>query len=86
MANYRLKIKSSAEKELAKLPVRTILVIRDDVKILATNPFPPGFKKLKGFKNMYRIRSGDYRIIYTLHQDILIIEILKIAHRKDVYS
>lgn len=86
MANYRLRIKSSAEKELAKLPVRTILIIRDDIRILATNPFPPGFKKLKGFKNLYRIRSGNYRIIYTIYNEILVIEILKIVHRKDAYS
>ncbi len=86
MANYRLKIKNSAEKELAKLSVRAILIIRDDIKVLTTNPFPPGFKKLKGFKNIYRIRSGDYRIIYIIHQGILIIEILKIGHRKDAYS
>lgn len=86
MANYRLKIKSSAEKELAKLPVRTILAIREDIRILASNPFPSGFKKLKGFKNLYRIRSGNYRIIYTIFNEILVIEILKIVHRKDAYS
>lgn len=86
MANYRLKIKSSAEKELAKLPVRTILIIRDDIRILATDPFPPGFKKLKGFKNLYRIRSGNYRVIYSIYNDKLVIEILKIVHRKEAYS
>ena len=86
MANYRLKIKSSAEKELAKLPVHTIIVIRDDIRILASNLFPPGYKKLQGFKNLYRIRSGNYRIIYTIYNNILVIEILKIVHRKDAYS
>ena len=86
MANYLLKIKNSAEKELAKLPVRTILIIRNDIKILSSNPFPAGFKKLRGFKNLYRLRSGDYRIIYSIHQDVLIIEILKIVRRKDAYS
>lgn len=86
MANYQLKLKKSAEKELARLPIRVILAIQADVQILTTNPFPSGYKKLKGFKNLYRIRSGDYRIIYSIYQDILIVEIVKIAHRKDAYS
>jgi mRNA interferase RelE/StbE len=85
MANYQLKIKSSAEKELAKLPASTILIIRDDIRILASNPFPPGFKKLKGFKNLHRIRSGNYRVIYTIYKEILVIEIIKIVHRSDAY-
>lgn len=85
MANFRLKIKNSAEKELAKLSVSTILIIRDDIRILASNPFPPGFKKLKGFKNLYRIRSGNYRVIYTILKEILVIEIIKIVHRTDAY-
>ena len=86
MASYQLKIKKSAEKELARLPVDTIIAIRDRILLLRNNPFPPGYKKLKGFKNLYRIRSGNYRIIYSIASGILIIEILKIAHRKDAYS
>jgi mRNA interferase RelE/StbE len=85
MATYSLRLKNSAEKELAKLPVRVILAIQNDVQVLLNNPFPSGYKKLKGFKNLYRIRSGDYRIIYTLHQQVLTIEIVKIAHRKEAY-
>ena len=45
-----------------------------------------GIKKLKGFKKLYRIRIGNYRIIYSVQSDVLIVEILKIAHRKDAYS
>jgi mRNA interferase RelE/StbE len=86
MASYQLKIKKSAEKELAHLPVDTIIAIKDHILLLKNNPFPSGHKKLKGFKNLYRIRSGNYRIIYSVEHDILIIEILKIAHRKDAYS
>jgi mRNA interferase RelE/StbE len=86
MGRYQLRIKKSAEKELAKLPVHIILQIKEDVLALSNNPFPANYKKLKGHSNLYRIRSGDYRIIYTIHQDILTIEILKIGHRKDVYK
>lgn len=86
MANYQLKIKKSAEKELANLPSDTIIVIRNYFLLLSSNPFLQGYKKLKGFKNLYRIRVGNYRIIYSVHHDVLIIEILKIAHRKNAYS
>ena len=86
MASYQLKIKKSGEKELADLPVHTIIAIKDRIILLRNNPFPQGYKKLKGFRNLYRIRSGSYRIIYSVQHDVLIIEILKIANRKDVYS
>ena len=86
MASYQLKIKRSAEKELAHLPVDIVIAIRDHILILRSNPFPQGYKKLKGFKNLYRIRVGNYRVIYSVQHDILIIEILKVAHRKDVYQ
>ncbi len=86
MANYQLKIKRSAEKELANLSVETIIAIKDRILSLNNNPFPSGYKKLKGFKKIYRIRSGNYIIIYSVEHDVLIIEILKIAHRKDAYS
>ena len=85
MGTYQLKIKRSAEKELANFPVYTITAIRDHILILRNNPFPQGYKKLKGFKNLYRIRAGNYRIIYSIEHDVLIIEILKIVHRKDAY-
>ena len=85
MASYQLKIKKSAEKELAALPVNTILTIRNHIIILKNNPFPLGYKKLKGFKNIYRIRSGNYRIIYSIMHEVLTIEVLKISHRKDAY-
>ena len=85
MASYQLKIKKSAEKELANLPLETILPIRDRIRELSDNPYPNGYKKLKGFKNLYRIRSGMYRIIYSILHDELVIEVLKITHRKDAY-
>ncbi|MEP6626975.1 MAG: type II toxin-antitoxin system RelE/ParE family toxin [Ginsengibacter sp.] len=85
MAKYQLKIKKSAEKELANLPHETIVLIKNLVLKLSDNPFPPGYKKLKGFKDFYRIRSGSYRIIYSVQHNELFIEVLKIAHRKDAY-
>ncbi len=66
MASYQLKIKKSAEKELAHLPVDIIIAIRDRIISLKNNPFPQGYKKLKGFRNLYRIRSGNYHLFYRI--------------------
>jgi mRNA interferase RelE/StbE len=86
MASYQLKIKRSAEKELAALSTNIILAINERILVLQNDPFPSGYKKLKGFKSLYRIRVGNYRVIYSIEHDVLIIEILKIAHRKDAYQ
>jgi len=71
---------------LEVLPYNVVLKIKADILSLADDPFPTGYKKLKGLKNMYRIRVGDYRVIYTIHQQTITIEILKIGHRKDIYD
>ncbi len=86
MAKYQLKIKKTAEKEIANLPLNAILSIRDDILLLSDNPYPTGFKKLKGFKNLYRLQTGIYRIIYSVQHKELLIEIIKVAHRKDAYN
>ena len=53
---------------------------------LANNPRPKGFKKLKGIAELYRIKINDYRILYNIQDNNLIIQIIKIAHRKDIYK
>ncbi|MBI1769716.1 MAG: type II toxin-antitoxin system RelE/ParE family toxin [Bacteroidetes bacterium] len=83
---YRVIIKKSAEKELAVLPLSAILDLKEKIIALGSNPFPHGFKKLKGFQNQYRIRSGNYRVIYKIEHKLLIIEILKIGDRKNIYG
>ena len=85
MASYQIKIKSSASRELERLPRTTIPKIVAAIKELAENPFPQGVKKLTGFDRTYRIRVGEYRILYNMYDDILVIEIIRIRHRKDAY-
>lgn len=85
MASYQIKIKPSASKELERLPRTTIPKIVTAIKELAENPFPQGVKKLTGFDRTYRIRVGEYRILYNMYDDILVIEIIRIRHRKDAY-
>lgn len=85
MASYQIKIKPSAAKELEKLPRAIIPKIVTVINELAENPFPQGVKKLTGFDRTYRIRVGEYCILYNLYDDILVIEIIRIRHRKDAY-
>jgi Cytotoxic translational repressor of toxin-antitoxin stability system len=84
---YFIRFKRSAEKELEKLPKAAILKISKVIDSLAENPRLNGAKKLEGQKeSLWRIRSGDYRIIYLIEDVVKIVEIRKIGHRKDIYK
>lgn len=86
MAKYSIVIARSASRELAKLPNDVIDQIQLAVNALADDPRPANCKKLKGFKGLYRIRSGDYRVIYRVEDQQLIIEVVRIGDRKDIHS
>jgi mRNA interferase RelE/StbE len=86
MASYRIEWKPSALKELRKLPNNVIGRIVVAVEALKENPFPHGSRKLSGGRSSYRMREGDYRIIYTVAAELLVVEIVKVGHRKDVYK
>jgi len=83
--SYKVEWKQSAQKELKKLPKAVITKIVNSVESLSKNPFPLGSKKISGVEYTFRIRIGDYRIIYTVESERCIIEVIKIGHRKDVY-
>lgn len=85
MGCYRLEVKKSARKSLLALPRAVVQAISQIIDSLADNPYPADCKKLSGTDHTYRVRSGDYRVIYTVDNDILIIEVVKIGHRKDIY-
>lgn len=84
MEKRLLEAKKQVSKELQKIPNTRRTQIIGAIESLATNPFPSGkkFKPLKGFEDMYRLRVGDYRIIYEVHPEV--ITILTILHRKDL--
>ena len=85
MAKYRILIKPSAVKEIEAISTkkdRQRLV--DRISKLADNPRPPGCEKLSG-QDKYRIRQGRYRIVYSIEDQDLIINVVKVGHRKDVY-
>lgn len=86
MACYSVTIKASAKKELASLPKPIIIRIIEAIEALATNPRPNGVRKLTGTNDLYRVRIADYRIVYRIEDDRLIIEVVRVAHRKEVYK
>lgn len=85
MDNYSIRFKKSAEKELYKLPNKEIAKVAQLIQSLSKNPRPLGCRKLKGYTNLWRVRSGNYRVIYRIEDKILVIEILEIVNRKDAY-
>lgn len=83
---YKIIFDNSAEKDLDNLTKQVIGKVVRVINKLANNPRPPGVKKLKvADENLYRVRSGDYRIVYAVAEEIKIINIRRIRHRKDVY-
>lgn len=85
MNKYTVSLKKSAIKELRKLPIKEATRISILIETLSHNPRPTGCKKLKGYTDLWRVRSGNYRIIYSIEDKILIVEILEIVNRRDAY-
>ncbi|MHC0062133.1 type II toxin-antitoxin system RelE family toxin [Nostoc sp. UIC 10890] len=84
--SYKVEILKGALKQLKKLSPELqerILVKIDD---LAIEPRPNGVKKLKGKENAYRIRLGEYRVIYDIFDDILVVNVVEVGHRSKVYN
>ncbi len=84
MEKYKIEIKKSAVKEIENLARKDIRAVLDKIAAFANNPRPAGVKKLSG-QEKYRIRCGDYRILYSIEDDVLIVYVVKVGHRKDVY-
>ena len=82
---YSIEFKRSAAKVLRKIPNPDRRRIRDKIDSFADNLPDPAITKMKGENPFHRGRAGDYRIIYEIHEDILLILVLKIGHRKEVY-
>jgi len=84
VAGYSLFIKPSAAKEIEALPKRDRLRIIQRIHSLAEEPRPPGCEKLSG-EDKYRVRQGLYRILYTITDQDLIVCVVKVGHRREVY-
>ena len=86
MVNYAIDIKPSARRELEKLSDSLIARLLRKIEGLAINPRPPGCRKLRGYKDLWRVRVGEYRTIYIIEDDRKIVSITRIAHRREVYE
>jgi mRNA interferase RelE/StbE len=84
MASYRLTFKKSVSKDLRPIPKRDVTRILKRIEALAEDPRPAGSEKLSG-QEKYRVRQGVYRIIYAIKDEVLLIVVVKVGHRRDVY-
>ena len=85
MRAYRLEITPSAKKDLESLPKKTRQRVLEAVHKLAVTPRPRGCKKLQGTKDSYRIRVGDYRVIYEVSDEAVTVLIVRVRHRREAY-
>ena len=82
---YAIRIKTSAVREFRKLGVQDQRRIKTRIDALAANPRPTGARAFVGIKNAYRIRIGDFRVVYRVVDSERVVHIILIGHRKDVY-
>lgn len=86
MSQYTVTITRNAQKQLDKVPKNMKGRLQADIDSLARDPRPYGVEKMQGFDNQYRIRNGDWRIIYQIYDKSLEVIVIKVGDRKDVYD
>ncbi|MBN2317608.1 MAG: type II toxin-antitoxin system RelE/ParE family toxin [Acidobacteria bacterium] len=85
MAQYKIEISATAERQLKKIRREDQVRILGAVSLLARNPHPDGCRKMSGYDDVYRIRVGNYRVIYEIDGKRIVVVILKIGHRREIY-
>lgn len=85
MPKYSISISKTAQKQLDKLTDDIANLLLELIASLADNPRPHGYKKLKG-RDGYRVRQGNYRIIYDIYDKTLVVNVIALGHRKDIYE
>lgn len=86
MASYRIEWRKSTRKDLRRIAPAEVSKIVRAVEELSADPFPMGHTKLSGSDRAYRIRVGDYRIVYEVFSGVLLVEVVRVGHRRDVYK
>ncbi len=84
MAEYKIYFKTSVEKDFRSIPKKDLKKILLQIELLSENPRPIGCEKLTG-QERYRLRQGKYRIVYSIQDKILVVWIVKVGQRKDIY-
>ncbi len=82
---YRIEVEVAVDRALGKLAAQARNRILRRVQKLAADPRPPGCVKLAGLADTYRIRTGDYRILYEVHDRLVLVVVVRVGHRRDVY-
>lgn len=85
MESYKIEFRRSVEKELKRMPKDDQIRVLRRISLLANDPRPDGCKKLSG-QERYRIRQGNYRVLYEIIDDRLIVVVVKVGNRRDVYE
>jgi mRNA interferase RelE/StbE len=85
MGSYQIEFAKSVRKELLRLQPQMAKRIDAAILNLAENPFPQGSRKMAGDEDSHRIRVGDFRVIYEVRESVLVVLILQVGHRKDIY-
>jgi mRNA interferase RelE/StbE len=86
VSSYSIEVKPSARKELEALPDKVLARALKKMDSLRDTPRPAGCKKLKGYKDQWRVRVGDWRMVYIIDDTAKLISITRIAHRREVYE
>ena len=86
MASYVVEVKPSAREELEDLPNNVLARAVRKMESLAQNPRPAGCKKLKGYRDLWRVRVGDWRILYIIDDSAKLVSVTRVAHRREVYE
>jgi len=82
---YKIDFTRAARKQFLGFPEQVQIRLEEKIDKLAKDPRPNGVEKLSGLENIYRIRIGKYRVIYNIQDEVLIVLVVKIGHRKEVY-
>jgi mRNA interferase RelE/StbE len=85
MASYRVELTRSAEKDLRRIDRSRVVSLYEAIERLVDDPRPHGSKKLVGADRTYRIRVGDYRIVYEIEDKVLVVLVIRVAHRREAY-
>jgi len=85
MAKYEIRFKKSVSKDFANIPKKDTKKILERIDSLAIEPRPPSSKKLSA-SDLYRVRQGDYRILYDIEDEILVVSVVRVRHRRSVYK
>ena len=86
MTSHAVELKPSARKELESLPDNVLARVVSKLESLAHEPRPAGCKKLKGYKDQWRIRIGDWRVVYIVDDKARLVSVTRVAHRREVYD